>query len=91
MNQTIKLKTSDGVIIDAYRAEPAGKPKGGIVVLQEVFGVNAHIRRVADGFAGEGYLAIAPALFDRAKPGVEPRLRSGRHSDGCRLCRSDPA
>ena len=57
--------------IDAYRAAPSGKPKGGIVVLQEIFGVNAHIRRVADGFAAEGYLAIAPALFDRAKPGVE--------------------
>jgi carboxymethylenebutenolidase len=71
MSQTIKLTTEDGVTIDAYRAEPAGKPKGSIVVLQEIFGVNAHIRRVADGFAAEGYLAIAPALFDRAKPGVE--------------------
>ena len=71
MNQTIKLTTGDGVIIDAYRAEPAGKSKGGIVVLQEIFGVNAHIRRVADGFAAQGYLAIAPALFDRARPGVE--------------------
>ncbi len=71
MSQTIKLTTEDGVTIDAYRAEPAGRPKGGIVVLQEIFGVNAHIRRVADGFAAEGYLAIAPALFDRAKPGVE--------------------
>lgn len=71
MNETIKLTAEDGVIIDAYRAEPAGKPRGGIVVLQEIFGVNAHIRRVADGFAAQGYLAIAPALFDRAKPGVE--------------------
>ncbi len=71
MSQTIKLTTDDGVTIDAYRAEPAGTPKGAIVVLQEIFGVNAHIRRVADGFAAEGYLAIAPALFDRATPGVE--------------------
>jgi carboxymethylenebutenolidase len=71
MNETIKLTTEDGVTIDAYRAEPAGKPRGGMVVLQEIFGVNAHIRRVADGFAAEGYLTIAPALFDRAKPGVE--------------------
>ena len=71
MSQTIKLPTDDGVTIDAYRADPAGKPKGGIVVLQEIFGVNPHIRRVADGFAAEGYLAIAPALFDRAKPGLE--------------------
>lgn len=71
MSQTIKLTASDGATIDAYRADPAGKPKGGIVVLQEIFGVNPHIRRVADGFAAEGYLAIAPALFDRAKPGTE--------------------
>ena len=71
MSRTIKLTTDDGVTIGAYRADPPGKPKGGIVVLQEIFGVNPHIRRVADGFAAEGYLAIAPALFDRAKPGVE--------------------
>ena len=71
MSQTIKLTASDGATIDAYRADPAGKPKGGIVVLQEIFGVNPHIRRVADGFAAQGYLAVAPALFDRAKPGVE--------------------
>ena len=71
MSRTIKLTTADGAAIDAYRADPAGRPKGGIVVLQEIFGVNAHIRRVADGFAAEGYLAIAPALFDRAKAGVE--------------------
>lgn len=71
MSQTIKLTAADGVTIDAYRADPSGKPKGGIVVLQEIFGVNAHIRRVADGFAAQGYLVIAPALFDRAKPGVE--------------------
>lgn len=71
MSQTIKLTAADGVVIDAYRAEPAGTPKGGLVVLQEIFGVNPHIRRVADGFAAEGYLVIAPALFDRAKPGVE--------------------
>jgi carboxymethylenebutenolidase len=71
MSRTIKLTTSDGVTIDAYRADPAGTPKGAIVVLQEIFGVNPHIRRVADGYAAEGYLAIAPALFDRARPGVE--------------------
>ncbi len=71
MSQTIKLTGADGVTIDAYRADPTGQPKGGLVVLQEIFGVNAHIRRVADGFAAQGYLVIAPALFDRAKPGVE--------------------
>ena len=71
MSQTIKLTAADGATIDAYRAEPAGTPRGGLVVLQEIFGVNPHIRRVADGFAAEGYLVIAPALFDRVKPGVE--------------------
>ena len=71
MSRTMELTAADGAAIDAYRADPAGRPKGGIVVLQEIFGVNAHIRRVADGFAAEGYLAIAPALFDRAKAGVE--------------------
>ncbi len=71
MSQTMTLTAADGVTIDAYRADPAGKPRGGIVVLQEIFGVNPHIRRVADGFAAEGYLAIAPALFDRARAGTE--------------------
>ena len=71
MSQTIKLTAADGIAIDAYRADPAGTPKGGLVVLQEIFGVNPHIRRVADGFAAQGYRVIAPALFDRVKPGVE--------------------
>ena len=71
MSETIKLTSSDGVTISAYKATPAGKPRGGIVVVQEIFGVNPHIRRVADGFAAEGYLAVAPALFDRVQPGVE--------------------
>lgn len=71
MSRTIQLTAADGVTIGAYRADPSGKPRGGLVVLQEIFGVNPHIRRVADGFAAAGYLAIAPALFDRAKPGVE--------------------
>jgi carboxymethylenebutenolidase len=71
MSRTIELHAADGVTISAYRADPAGKPKGGIVVLQEIFGVNHHIRAVADGYAAEGYLAVAPALFDRGEPGVE--------------------
>lgn len=71
MGQMITLTTADGATIGAYRAEPAGTPRGGIVVLQEIFGVNAHIRAVADRFADEGYLTVAPALFDRVKPGME--------------------
>ena len=71
MGQTITLTASDGFQLAAYRAEPAGKPKGGIVVIQEIFGVNAHIREVADLYASAGYLAVAPAIFDRAERGVE--------------------
>jgi carboxymethylenebutenolidase len=52
-------------------AEPAGRPKAGVVVVQEIFGVNSHIRSVADGYAAEGYLAVAPATFHRVKPGVD--------------------
>jgi carboxymethylenebutenolidase len=71
MGRFIELRSSDGFTLPAYVAEPAGTPKGGIVVLQEIFGVNAHIRSVADGYAAEGYLAIAPATFHRVKAGVE--------------------
>jgi carboxymethylenebutenolidase len=71
MGQNIELKTKDGKTISAYKAEPAGKPRGGIVVIQEIWGVNSHIRDVADRYAKEGYLAIAPAIFDRIEPGVK--------------------
>jgi carboxymethylenebutenolidase len=70
MGQMIELKTKDGQSISAYKAEPAGKPRGGIVVIQEIWGVNSHIRSVADGYAKEGYLAVAPAIFDRVEKGV---------------------
>jgi len=71
MGETIKLKAKDGATISAYKASPSGKPKGGMVVCQEIFGVNHHIRNVADRFAAQGYLAIAPGLFDRVEPAVE--------------------
>jgi carboxymethylenebutenolidase len=67
----IELKASDGHKLAAYRAEPSGKPRGGIVVIQEIFGVNSHIKQVADGYAADGYLAIAPALFDRVQKNVD--------------------
>src|SRR5262249_61760938 len=51
----------------AYRATPAGTPRGGLVVVQEIFGVNSHIKRTCDGFAADGYVALAPALFDRVQ------------------------
>jgi carboxymethylenebutenolidase len=71
MGTFIDLKSADGFVFPAYVAQPAGQPKGGVVVLQEIFGVNSHIRSVADGYASEGYLAVAPATFHRVKQGVE--------------------
>ncbi len=71
MSETIQITSADGFTFPAYVAQPVGKPKGAIVVLQEIFGVNAHIRAVADGYAAQGYWAIAPATFHRAKAGVE--------------------
>lgn len=71
MGEKIRLTCKDGQQIDAYLARPVGQPKAGVVVLQEIFGANRHIRAVADSYAAEGYLAIAPALFDRVEPGLE--------------------
>jgi carboxymethylenebutenolidase len=71
MGHVITLRAVDGHVLQAYRAEPTGTPRGGVVILQEIFGVTGHIRRVADSFAAAGYLAIAPSLFDRTRPGVE--------------------
>ena len=65
------MTARDGFTLRGYRAVPPGRPKGGIVVLHEIFGLNAHIREVCEGYARLGYLAIAPALFDRAQRGVE--------------------
>ena len=69
MGQDIRLKASDNFELGAYRADPSGTPKGALVVIQEIFGVNRHIRGVCDRLAGEGYVAIAPAIFDRVEPG----------------------
>ena len=71
MGEVIRVQASDGFELSAYVARPSGTPKAGLVVIQEIFGVNGHIRRVADGFAADGFLAIAPALFDRIEPGIE--------------------
>ena len=71
MGDTIQIATTRTQCISAYLAKPAGVPRGGLVVAQEIFGVNAHIRRVVDGFAGHGYVAIAPAFFDHVEHRVE--------------------
>src|SRR6185312_2398033 len=65
MGKPLSLTAADSHRLGAYRADPAGKPKGGVVVIQEIFGVNHHIRAVCDRVAEAGYVAVAPALFDR--------------------------
>jgi carboxymethylenebutenolidase len=71
MGETIRLKAADGHELDAYVAYPTTKPIAGLVVIQEIFGVNRHIRSIVDGYAKDGFLAVAPALFDRVERGVE--------------------
>ncbi|HEX7792243.1 MAG TPA: dienelactone hydrolase family protein [Afipia sp.] len=83
MGQTVTLTASDGFKLGGYRADPAGAPKGAIVVIQEIFGVNSHIRNVCDRLANEGYVAIAPAIFDR----IEPDFQSGYSPDEVAVAR----
>ena len=71
MGTFVDLTAADGTVFPAYVAEPAGTPKGAVVVLQEIFGVNSHIRSVADGYAAQGYLAVAPSTFHRVQLHVE--------------------
>jgi carboxymethylenebutenolidase len=71
MSEFTTLMARDGHEFSAWLAPPAGKPRGAVLVIQEIFGVNAHIRAVTDSYAAEGYVAIAPALFDRVRRGIE--------------------
>ena len=71
MSSFVELQATDGHLFQAWLASPAGTPRGAVIVAPEIFGVNGHIRAVADGYAADGYLAIAPALFDRARRGYE--------------------
>ena len=71
MGEHIELTARDGVKIGAYLARPTGAPKGGIVVIQEIFGVNHHIRATADLYASHGYVAVAPAIYDRVQKNYE--------------------
>ena len=71
MGETIQLQAEDGHRFDAWRVEAAGARKGGIVLVMEIFGVNAHIRELAEAFAAEGYEVLAPAMYDRARRGVD--------------------
>ena len=71
MSEWVKLKAKDGFELDAYVAKPQGEPIAGLVVIQEIFGVNRHIQSVADGYAKDGFLAVAPSTFDRVEKGVQ--------------------
>ncbi len=71
MGDIKRMTMGDGAEIDVYRAEPGGTPRGGVVVVQEIFGLTEHIREVADSYASEGYVVLAPALFDREHPGFQ--------------------
>ncbi|MBA2673934.1 dienelactone hydrolase family protein [Ramlibacter sp.] len=91
MGTYVHLKAADGFVFPAYVAEPDGPPRGGIVVVPEIFGVNSHIRAVADGFAAEGYLAVAPATFERVQRGVELGYRAHDMQAGSALKKSAEA
>ena len=84
-SSTITLTAADGFKSAAYVSEPSGTPKGAIVVLQEIFGVNSHIRGVADGYAAAGYLAIAPSTFDRSEPDIQLGYTPDDMTQGMRL------
>ena len=84
-SSTLTLTAADGFKSLAYLAEPSGTPKGAIVVLQEIFGVNSHIRGVADGYAAAGYLAVAPSTFDRVGRDVQLGYTPDDMGEGMRL------
>ena len=71
MGHDITLTASDNFKLGGYRADPSGKPKAAVVVIQEIFGVNHHIRAVCDRIAAQGYVAIAPSIFDRIEPNFQ--------------------
>jgi carboxymethylenebutenolidase len=83
VGQQVKLTASDKFQLGGYRADPAGMPKGAVAVIQEIFGVNHHIRAICDRLAGEGYVAVAPAIFDR----IERNFQSGYSPDEVTLAR----
>ena len=85
MGHMIELTCADGFKLAAYRAEPAGQPRAGIVVLQEIFGVNVHIKSVADRYAAMGYLAVAPAMFDRVERNVSLGYEGEEYKRGFEL------
>ena len=89
MGQFVKMKMSDGAEIGVHHCEPNGVRRGGLVVIQEIFGVNPHIRDVADGYAADGYEVLAPALFDREAPGFESDYSPATFKEAIWLAREE--
>jgi carboxymethylenebutenolidase len=87
--QMIKMKMSDGAEIGVYRVEPRGARRGGLVLIQEIFGVTEHIKSVSDGYADEGYEVLAPSLFDREEPGFEADYSDAGIQRGIKLARQE--
>ncbi|GKS93626.1 dienelactone hydrolase family protein [Acidovorax sp. SUPP2825] len=85
MGNFVDIASADGFKVPAWVAQPEGQARGAVVVLQEIFGVNSHIRAVADRLAARGYLAVAPATFARVQPGVELGYSAQDMQDGIAL------
>ena len=85
MSHYIKLKTNDNHTFQAYLSQPKHKIKGGIIIIQEIFGVNKHIREICNLYSKNGYLAIAPCLFDREKEMIELSYDMTGVTEGRRL------
>lgn len=85
MATMLTLTTAAGDAISAYLAQPTGKPRGGVIILQEIFGLNSHIRGVAERYAEHGWLAVAPALFDRLQPATELDYNTQAVAEGLAL------
>jgi len=85
MGTWIEITATDGVQSSAYRSAPSGTARGGLVVVQEIFGVNGHIQNICDGYAADGYVALAPALFDRCERNVDLGYGAGDVARGREL------
>jgi carboxymethylenebutenolidase len=87
MGEMRAMTMDDGATIGVYHAAPTGERRGGVVLVQEIFGVTEHIRDMADEYAGDGYEVLAPALFDREHPGFEGAYGGDGLAEGMRLAR----
>lgn len=85
----VSMKMSDGATIGVYHVEPQGARRGGLLVIQEIFGVTEHIREVADGYAADGYEVLAPSLYDREEPGLQASYSPEDVQKAIRIARNE--